>query len=252
MKEVEILTWNVNWFRGEEISTESNNYDFADCKESALNGFISEINKFFALEPSVDHIVFAQEVPYQYRENKALKPHPFWQKLFEAFPDNKYRIIYKKGESHLRKNIAIFKVNSGFSEVSVEGIDSPRLIPIKTDYAMFIGVHMPVVNRLLDKEDKVWTQVIDYTGNNKNVILAGDFNSYIGCNSKSTEYRYLELLNNAGNIVSENIKTFNNTTSIDKVLVGKDLNVIHYGIIPQEEQKFSDHRYIVAKLRIAE
>ena len=171
MKDIEILTWNVNWFRGKKSSAKSDDYNLSDCKEDALKGFISEINKFFASKPTVAQIVFAQEVPYQYKEKYpdqngkkyVLNSHPYWRQLKEAFPDDKYKIIFNEGENDLRKNIAIFKVNSGFSEASVAGITSPRLIPVKTDYAMFIGVHMPIVDCLSNMDDKVWGQVIEYT-----------------------------------------------------------------------------------------
>jgi len=89
---------------------------------------------------------------------------------------------------------------------------------------------------------------LEFVKQNKKVIIAGDFNTHIACNSKSTEYRYRELLLLADNIVAEGIETFNDRTSIDKILLGKDLNIKLYGVIPQEKFEFSDHKYIKARI----
>ena len=251
--EFNVFTWNVDWFRnGQYTGGKSNVYNYQDCKGEIFNQLCKEVRDFFKKNPN-NPVAFIQEFPFKYKENEKWHDIPYWNSLNDEFPIDKYDVFESSpNEVYVyRKVVAI--ANKGIFERNNEYNDNNRLLylNIKDGDMRLIGVHMPTVNCLnKDKEDIVWRKLISDVKGNKKVIIAGDFNTYIGCDSKSTEYRYKELLSLADNIVVESIKTFNDITSVDKILVGKDLNIKSYGVIPQEVKGYKDHRYITARIII--
>jgi hypothetical protein len=248
--EINILTWNVDWFRNGKHSGKTDaEYIFNDCDVNAFNNICEVIESYFK-EQAENQIVFLQEVPYKYisKENNWLE-HSYWTSLLRKFPNNKYDVFLSeddKGGYVIRKTIAIAR-----KEVFVQiNLNHNRLVAVKKDNIKLIGVHMPIIDCLNEDNDNVWLKLLDFMKKEKTTIIAGDFNTHFGCNSKSTEYRYKELLDLADNLVVESIPTFNSITSIDKILVGKNLGTKMYGVIPQEKLEDSDHRYIKARIVI--
>lgn len=251
--EFNVFTWNVDWFRnGQYTGGKSNKYCIDDCKDVIFEQLCKEIKIFFKKNPN-NPVAFIQEFPFKYLKNDEWQELSYWESLKKVFPSEKYDVLESNpNEADVyRKVVAI--ANKGIFERDNEHNDNNRLLylNIKDGDMRLIGVHMPTVNCLnKDKEDIVWRKLISDVKGNKKVIIAGDFNTYIGCDSKSTEYRYKELLSLADNIVVESIKTFNDITSVDKTLVGKDLNIKSYGVIPQEVKGYKDHRYITARIYV--
>ncbi len=249
--EINVFTWNVDWFRnGQYTGGKSNYYNYLDCKGEIFNQLCKEVRDFFEENPN-NPVAFIQEFPFKYKENDEWHEFSYWNSLKDKFPSDKYDVFESSPNevNVYRKVVAIAK--KGTFERDNRRDDNNRLLylNIKDGDMRLIGVHMPTVNCLnKDKEDIVWRKLISDVKENKKVIIAGDFNTYIGCDSKSTEYRYKELLSLADNIVVESIKTFNDITSIDKILVGKDLNIKLYGVIPQNLKGYKDHRYITARV----
>lgn len=251
--EFNLFTWNVDWFRnGQYTGRKSNDYNYQDCKGEIFNKLCKEVRNFFEKDPN-NPVAFIQEFPFKYKEKKEWHEIPYWNSLKDEFPSDKYDVFESSPNevNVYRKVVAIAK--KGTFERDNRRNDNNRLLYLnfKNSDKTLIGVHMPVINCLnKDKNDIVWQKLISDVKKNKKVIIAGDFNTYIGCDSKSTEYRYKELLSLADNIVVESIKTFNDITSVDKILVGKDLNIKSYGVIPQEVKGYKDHRYITARIYV--
>ncbi len=248
--DINILTWNVDWFRnGKHSGKADDEYIFNDCDKNAFNRICDVIENYFK-EQAENQIVFLQEVPYKYKNEKNnWIEHQYWTSILSKFPNNEYDVFLSednKGGYVKRKTIAIAR-----KEVFVQiNLNHNRLVAVKKGNIKLIGVHMPIINRLTDINDTVWQELFDFVKKEKTTIIAGDFNTHFGCNSKSTEYRYKELLDLSDNLVVESIPTFNGITSIDKILVGKNLGIKMYGVIPQEKLEDSDHRYIKARIVI--
>lgn len=244
----EVLTWNVDWFRnGHHSNNDSSKYHFCDCDKTAFDSICNNIKTFLDEDVSADKIAFLQECPFKNYDNDKWVVHSYWESLKQIFPANEYDIFLSKDTDRgfvTRKTIAIARKG-----VFVQhNLNHNRLVAVEKAGIKLVGVHMPPINYLTDDNDTVWVKLLDFIVKEKKVIIAGDFNTYIDCKHKSTEYRYRELLSLADNIVVESIATFSNNTSIDKILVGKGLNIKSYGVIPQQKFEYSDHRYIKARI----
>lgn len=204
---------------------------------------------FFEKNPN-NPIAVIQEFPFKYLKDDKWHELSYWNSLKKRFSSDKYDIFESNPNrvNVLRKVVAIAKKDTFERDNKLNDNDRLLYLNIQGSDKALIGVHLPVVDRLNDKNDIAWQRLIDIVKTNKKAIIAGDFNTYIGCDSKSTEYRYKELLSLADNIVAENIKTFNDITSIDKILIGKDLKIKSYGVIPQNVKDYRDHRYITARV----
>lgn len=246
MSKLNIMTWNVDWFRNGRRSgsgDKSSYYYIDDCSEEICNSIISVIKEFLSKENAV---VFLQEVPYY--DKKGIL-HDLWNVFCRAFPEDDYALIYNKKVAR-KCTIAITKKDL-FEDAKCFKTEN-RIIGVKNNDVEIVGVHMPTNFEEKDHDDEMWKNIIKYAENSKdNLILVGDFNAYIGCNIKLTEKRYLELLKFMGNCVSENISTFLNN-SIDKIMLKKGdyYRNCSYQIIPQLENKYSDHKYLTIELEL--
>lgn len=249
MSKLNIMTWNVDWFRNGKHSGDNDSiYDIYDCSYETCNSIISVVKRFLIKENA---IVILQEVPYMRvdKEYHRMVQHDLWEVFSEAFPENEYK-IYKKGKQALRYTIAITK-ETEFEEVDCFE-DNNLIIGVKNSFVEIVGVHMPTGFELNDEKDDMWKNVIRYVDDSKdNLILVGDFNVFIGCKEKLTEQRYLELLRHMGNCVSENIMTYGKN-SIDKIMLKKGdyFKSCQYQIKPQSRKEYSDHKYLVMELDV--
>lgn len=249
MSKLNIMTWNVDWFRnGVHSGCNDAIYNICDCSYETCDSIISVVKNFLTKENA---IVILQEVPFMQFSDEYYRmvKHDLWEVFFEAFPQEEYK-IYRKGKRALRYTIAITKA-TGFEEDKC--FESNNLIiGVKNDFVKIVGVHMPTGFVLNDEKDEMWQDIVRYAENSKdNLILVGDFNAYIGCKQKLTEKRYVELLQYMGNCVSESIITYGKN-SIDKIMLkkGSDFEHCSYQISVQPKTEYSDHKYIVMELEI--
>lgn len=177
-----------------------------------------------------------------------------YNQLIEDFPLDKYDVFVNKIFAY-RCTIAIAAKNN-FSLLQSNYLRNNRTIAVQAHNCIFIGVHMPTQFTKGDENCEIWNNIIEFiktNGQKSNIVLAGDFNTYIGCQDKLTEEKYLELLNYMGNCVSESIITFGKT-SIDKFLISKNniRNINHYVIQVQHdyEENLSDHKYICMEISV--
>lgn len=249
MSKINIMTWNVDWFRnGRHSGYNDAIYNICDCSYEACNSIISVVKKFLTKENA---IVILQEVPYMSfsDEYHRMVKHDLWEVFFEAFPQDEYR-IYRRGKRALRYTIAITKATEFKEDECFE--KNNLIIGVKNDFVKIVGVHMPTGFELNDEKDGMWQDVVRYVEKSEdNLILVGDFNVYIGCKQKLTEERYIELLQYMGNCVPENIITYGRN-SIDKIMLKKGSNFDHcsYQISVQSKREYSDHKYIIMELEI--
>ncbi|WP_443713744.1 hypothetical protein [Ruminococcus sp.] len=282
--EFNIMTWNVDWFRNGKRSEQEDKYCVNDCSYEAYGKIIGIVKQFLEKENAV---VFLQEVPCKYKKDNCWYEHPLYAQLLKDFPKKDYDIFMNDNNGRsccLRYTLAISKKgvyavnNTTFCPYNNKTVQVPknnRIISVKKDPIVLFGVHMPVLKNNKD-DGKMWDDIIQYAKQVKNLIIAGDFNAYVGCISKETEKKYRSLLTSMQECVPADNKTFGNNR-IDNILISKGtlsknckyyVNVQHnvgkysdQKVQPDEEkysdqkvqpdkEKYSDHKYVTMKLTI--
>lgn len=270
--EFNIMTWNVDWFRNGKRSEQEDKYCVNDCSDEAYGKIIGIVKQFLEEENAV---VFLQEVPCKYKKDNRWYKHPLYAQLLKDFPKEDYDIFMNDNNGHsycLRYTLAISKkevyaVNDTtfcpYNNKTVQVPKNNRIISVKKDPIVLFGVHMPVLKNNKD-DGKMWDDIIQYAKQVKNLIIAGDFNAYVGCISKETDKKYRSLLTSMQECVPADKKTFGNNR-IDNILISKgtlsknckyDVNVQHnvgkYSDqkVQPDEEKYSDHKYVTMKLTI--
>ena len=249
-KIIKIMTWKVDWVRNGKRTGKPKKYFKRDSSKEIYNPIINKIKNYLENENA---IVFLQEVPYKVKSNR-WHQHFLYDQLIKDFPLDKYDVFVNKIVAY-RCTIAIAAKNN-FSLLQSNYLRNNRTIAVQAHNCIFIGVHMPTQFTKEDENCEIWNNIIEFiktNGQTSNIVLAGDFNTYIGCQDKLTEEKYLELLNYMGNCVSESIITFGKT-SIDKFLISKNniRNINHYVIQVQHdcEENLSDHKYICMEISV--
>lgn len=253
-KIINIMTWNVAWFRNGKRTGKPKEYFERDSSKEIYNPIINKIKNYLENENA---IVFLQEVPYKVKSNR-WHQHFLYDQLIKDFPLDEYDVFVNKSVNNgffYRCTIAI-AAKDNFSLLQSNYLRNNRTIAVQAHNCIFIGVHMPTQFTKEDENCEIWNNIIEFiktNGQTSNIVLAGDFNTYIGCQDKLTEEKYLELLNYMGNCVSESIITFGKT-SIDKFLISKNniRNINHYVIQVQHdcEENLSDHKYICMEISV--
>lgn len=253
-KIINIMTWNVDWFRNGKCTGKPKEYFERDSSKEIYNPIINKIKNYLENENA---IVFLQEVPYKVKSNR-WHQHFLYDQLIKDFPLDEYDVFVNKSVNNgffYRCTIAI-AAKDNFSLLQSNYLRNNRTIAVQAHNCIFIGVHMPTQFTKEDENCEIWNNIIEFiktNGQTSNIVLAGDFNTYIGCQDKLTEEKYLELLNYMGNCVSESIITFGKT-SIDKFLISKNniRNINHYVIQVQHdcEENLSDHKYICMEISV--
>lgn len=261
--EFNIMTWNVDWFRNGKRSEQEGQYCVNDCSYEAYGKIISIVKPFLEKENAV---VFLQEVPCKYIKDDCWYEHPLYAQLLKDFPKKDYDIFMNDNNGRsccLRYTLAISKkgvyaVNNTtfcpYNNKTVQVPENNRIISVKKDPIVLFGVHMPVLkNNKTDIDNiKMWDDIIQYAKQVKNLIIAGDFNAYVGCRSKETEKKYCSLLTSMQECVPANNKTFGNNR-IDNILISKGTlskNCKYDVKVQPDEEKYSDHKYVTMKLTI--
>jgi endonuclease/exonuclease/phosphatase family metal-dependent hydrolase len=246
MNTINIRTWNVDWFRNGKRTGEDWKYCIEDCDINVYNGIVREIKSFLDKESAV---VFLQEVPYQIKQGSQWLECDYHKKLYEDFPSDKYEIAENTSDYVKRCTIAIFKKGVFVKNTGIYKPCNNRTISLKYGNITLLGVHMPTNFRRNDSEDNMWLELIDFVKEAKNekLIIAGDFNSYIGCKEKLTEKRFLELCRLAKDIVPDDIPTFIGGTPIDHIFLNFDPEQ-NYHVETQPYWVLSDHKYVQVEL----
>lgn len=260
--EFNIMTWNVDWFRNGNRSEQEDKYCVKDCSEEAYGKIIGIVKPFLEKENAV---VFLQEVPYKYKDGRWYE-HSLYAQLLKDFPKEDYDIFMNDNNGRsccLRYTLAISKKgvyavnNTTFCPYNNKtGQVNNRMISVKKDPIVLFGVHMPVLkNNKTDIDNiKMWDDIIQYAQQVKNLIIAGDFNAYVGCRSKETDDKYCQLLKSMQECVPADKKTFGNNR-IDNILISKGTlsENCKYDVEVRprpDEEKYSDHKYVTMKLTI--
>lgn len=249
---MKILTYNVNFFRGSEITNE--NYQIENCNEKIFNSIIPYLKDFLK---KFDSVVILQEVPNKYKSNTYWHTHPFYKKIHNIFCiDTGYKIIENDGFS-LSKTIAIFKKDSNFTEEKKNKLIMTnyknKFVQLNhCDDITILGVHMPI--KLIVEEDfiyckQTWQELISYLKENnpQKIIIAGDFNAYKYCEKLGAFTKeYNEILNqNFVDTIDETTTIYN--TPIDHILVSNSLKNCS---LVDKSASFSDHYPVICDINL--
>lgn len=248
MNEINIKTWNINWFRGLKSGDK---YDSTDQNEDCYKDIIITIKSF--LINNNNSVAILQEVPFKEKNvNGEWDENIYHKKLIEDFPKEEYEIIsnVENNDYVLRRIIAIYRKND-YKKTQIHRLCNNRIIGLSNGSIIIIGVHMPTKFEKESNDEKMWDDLLTYVRecgkDNKKLILIGDFNAYVGCNNKLTEEKFIQLSRIMNDIVSDDTHTFIGNTAIDHLFVNYDTHQL-YNIKIQNEFKCSDHKYIEVRI----
>ena len=249
MNIINIKTWNVNWFRGKKSGSK---YNKNDQSEDSYNHITININTFLNKENSA---VILQEVPYKIKNGNSWEVNEFYTKLCKNFPQKEYEIVtnIKENDFVVRTTVAIFKKGL-FKKITDYNPFNNRTVGLMFGSISILGIHMPTgfEEKNDDKDNNMWNELINYTAKckeeNRKLVIAGDFNAFIGCKDTLTESKYIQLCRSAKDLVSDDTPTFIGETAIDHILINYNSNQ-NFNVKIQDECKWSDHKYIEVELR---
>ncbi len=240
-----MLTWNVDWLRNGNRTGKDWEYFERDCSDIVYTQIINVVKNHIDMNENT--VAFLNEFPYKYKCNGKWKESLFFQKLKDDFSPEKYD-IYFNDKFSTNLSLAISKRKS-FQENEIQCLKHNRIISVKKDELIVIGVHMPTHFNEKDSNDKLWTALRSYIDEyNLPIVVLGDFNAYVGCNEKLTESRYLELLQITDDVVPKNEITYIGNTLIDHILI-KNVSEKKLASV-QKEFQFSDHKYVTYSINI--
>ena len=234
-----MLTWNVDWLRNGKRSGKDWEYLERDCLDDVYTQIINIVRKYIDMNENA--VAFLNEFPYKFKSNGKWRESPFFQILKDDFPPEEYDIYFNKMFA-TNLSLAISK-RKLFQENEIQSLKHNRIISVKKDDLIMIGVHMPTNFIENDDYDKLWIALKSYICKcSLPTVVLGDFNAYVGCNEKLTENRYLEILQITDDVVPKNETTYIGKTLIDHILI-KNVSEKKLASV-QKEFQFSDHKYI--------
>lgn len=248
---INIKTWNVDWFRNKKRSGQEWEYNENDCDLNAYINIVKDIKDF--LDSRQNAIVLLQEVPYKIKDGAMWLECDYHKKLHNDFPTNEFEIVEKISRNYItRCTIAIFKKRIFSRDLNFKPCNN-RIIGLNLgDDITVLGVHMPTNFKEDDQNDHMWRELIEYTTDKKakkeKIIIAGDFNGYIGCKNKLTEKRFIELARVAKDIVSDDTPTYIGQTPIDHIFINFNSD-LDYKVVIEKDWGNSDHKYLQAELK---
>ena len=245
---VRIMTWNTSLYRS---SADTPNYvEIVKTIKNFLNG--SEIS-----------LAVLQEIPY-YCKDKELGwiIHPLFLRLEEDFPKEQYCFHYNISSQKQIMMTVMLSKKGAFSATRHLPIENNRIVSCECGALTIIGVHMPTdfATRKSDNQEtlevkqfkrNVWIDLIkcvrEFNHTDHHLLIAGDFNAYIGCAEKETEELFIELCRQAKDIVPDDSPTFVSNTPIDHVFINFDAKS-QYSVYIEKCFSLSDHKRIEVAL----
>ena len=249
---INLMTWNIDWFRNGCRSGKDMEYFEEDSNYEVYNNVIAIVKEFLEKENSV---VFLQEVPFK-AKGERWHQHYLYKEIYKDFPPEEYDIKVNDNFAY-RCTMAISLKNTFDNNVSYYPKNN-RTVAVRKNDIVFMGVHMPTGLKTKDDDDTMWTDLISFVkSSDKNIVICGDFNVFIGCKCKQklTEERYKELLGHAGYCEpdgdAKSKPTFKDLSHIDYILVRNDLKdrVKSYKIF-EEGKRLSDHEPLIIDIDI--
>lgn len=258
MSEINLMTWNVDWFRNGRRSGRPVEYIYEDCSQDICDSIIKTVRDFLEKENAIS---FLQETPYKrFLPNKKMVEHELWKRFKESFPEEQYDIFMNKANA-LRCTVAVAK-RGAYTPVEDYQPKNNRTVMAKKDGVKLLNVHMPTEGKN-DREDirvwihQMWNELIQLAGkcndSKEMLIVGGDFNAYVGCKVKNIEKLYRNLLKHMMDIVPPDLKTFADCTTVDHILyntVSKDK--FSYCFVHEKDEGYSDHIYVTTKFILEE
>lgn len=244
MCEINIKTWNVNWFRGRKSGR---HYESDDQNEDCYDNIIANIENF--LNKNNNSVAILQEVPFKTFGNWS-ENNKYYTELIKKFSEKDYEIILNVPNKPevLRCTIAIYKKND-YEKVETYTPLNNRTVGLSYGSFTIIGVHMPTGFEKDSDDEDMWKALLKYVKEKKNeLIIIGDFNAFSGCKNKLTREKYEQLSRDMKDIIPNDTPTFG-TTVIDHLFVTNDIyESYNIKIEMQSEFKWSDHKYIEIKI----
>ncbi len=256
---MKILSLNVNQFCWLGCWHEKkHNYVEPRNRISFMNNIIVFIKGF--LIENEDNIVILQEVPGNSVTYDLLRS--IYTLFLSAFDNRIYNIFcpYRENtceitlaiankSSNWETNPSFYKITQNVKENKKEAFYENKYIQLSysvegKELLNLLGIHMPF-NKREKRTTLFWDALIKFSNEQKNLVMIGDFNASI--NSKIWKNEYKRLLGEKyRNLIPESENTYIvGQTSIDHVLIHKDLSATAYVL---KDVVLSDHYPMIAEI----
>lgn len=236
-----ILSLNTNQFSGQG--------DIKNTSDiSSLNTYSKEIialAKGF-LAGNESGIVVLQEIPcwdFRLKKRRAL-----FDSFLGEFSEEIYKIITPLNINAKIITLAITNANSGWHSVNdfgrkVNNFCNRFIEASYRDDVHLLGVHMPINPKNKNDNIDFWKVLIGFSKakNHNNLIIAGDFNAYIG-NCDYEEYYKKILENGYCDVIPEKAVTYKKKTKIDHILISSEMPINKAFCL---DEQYSDHAIVV-------
>lgn len=136
---ISMLTWNVDWLRNGSRTGKEWEYFECDCSDEVYSQIAKIVKNYFDVNSYA--VVFLNEFPYKVKVDRKWNENLYFQKLKADFPLKEYDIYFNDRDA-LRVTLAIARKGI-FRENKILQLMDNRIISIKKDNLILIGVHMP-------------------------------------------------------------------------------------------------------------
>lgn len=246
---VKLLTWNTGLYR-------------CNCDSPNYTGIIKAVKSFLEDDNS---LAILQEIPYYCKdEGLGWMIHPLFARLKADFPKECFSFRYNVASERQIMMTAMICKKEAFSFASHLSVENNRIVSCERGDLTIIGAHMPTGFDIKGDDDQktlevkqfkknVWKKLVycirDFNSTSRHLLIAGDFNAYIGCDEKETERQFIELCRQAKDIVPDDSPTFVGNTPIDHVFINFDAKS-QYNYVIEKGFSHSDHKRIEVALNL--
>lgn len=156
---INIMAWNIDWFRGGKRPDGDWRYKEASIDKSSLQKILDKV-KNFSKKSNAECML--QEVPYYCPGNS--KKTDIYTELYEQFSEKEFQILEPKVRD-LHQCIAIAKKETNCTPITTLNWASNRVMPVMLQNMVVVGVHMTTNFDEGDSNDMLWKNLIAFAEN---------------------------------------------------------------------------------------
>lgn len=246
-RELNILTWNIDWFRNGQRSNGPSKYRIEDIQKDVMEEIVAFLRGFLEKE---NPLILLNEMPYRHRGNN-WEPLPIREEFFAFF--NSCCDIHVQHNGYLLRDTIAISPKGLFDQPLIES-DVARAIRKDNRFVelcfrgvRILGVHMPTYDPSRDRASEIrrakecWENLSSYSGEADNMIIAGDFNAFVGCKNAFVDGAFRKLCDDYYDVIPAGSTTYRSGgTCIDHILLGSGIDC-DFRCVVHQDVRLSDH-----------
>lgn len=255
------MTWNINRFDGEWNWYDKKMDLIEEKREEIAKETIRIISQYISNE---NDVAILQEFPFFKMPFNREVEYDKWKQFFKL---SGLKVIGPYGTGNNR-TVAVVprndweKITPSFFEDSKDYLN--KIVVIKKNSAIFVGVHIPDLRRQETESDKkavrdLWLRLIEFCKKYNPDAICGDFNTDSELDEEGNDvpqFSLMEELKKIGYIEAQgeatrnkpgDNPTYRNVSHVDYILIKKDIKTNTY---IKDPISLSDHIPVIAEIEI--